>query len=226
MSDIEFEKAVRTALIMDIDKTYGFNDDISDGSIPHSPRYLRFEKKILRDPMGYVNRVSQSVSKRVMKTAAMIVLTIAVLFGLMMAIPPVRAFVFSVVEEFVDHNEHKTYETRIDKEIGKCSVGYIPNGYKISTVNNGNITLTNGDEIIRIAYDYTHSDMWISVDNDGMKIESIMIGENQATIYNPWEMDKETVIVWFDENEKLCFVVSSTIDAEELIKVAESIYIE
>lgn len=227
MSDIEFEKAVRIALIMDIDKTYGFNDDISDRNIPHTHRYLRFEKKILRDPMGYVNRVSKSVSKRVMKTAAMIVLTIAVLFGLMMSIPPVRAFVFSVVEEFIDHNEHKTYETRADEELGKCIIGYLPEGFDVvSDYSAGMIICSDGNSKIKLIYEYAYSESWLFVDNEEVAVRNTMIGEHSAVIYVTTESDKKNRVVWYDEAKKMQFYISSTIDIDELIKVAESVRIE
>jgi len=227
VSDIEFEKAVRTALIMDIDITYGFNDDISDSSIPHTPRYLRFEKKILRDPMGYVNRVSQSVSKRVMKTAAMIVLTIAVLFGLMMSIPPVRAFVFSVVEEFIDHNEHKTYETRSNEELGKCTIGYLPEGFDVvSSSNAGRIICYDGYCDITLVYDYAYSSTLMLVNNEDAVVRSAMVGEHSAVIYISSEVDRNNGIVWYDEVKKIQFCISSKIDIDELIKVAESVRIE
>lgn len=227
MSDIEFEKAVRTALIMDIDKTYGFNDDISDSSIPHTLKYLRFEKRILKDPMGYANRVSQSLSKRVMKTAAMIVLTIAVMLGLMMAIPPVRAFVFSVVEEFVDHNEHKTYEARPDGELGKCTIGYLPDGFEtVSGSNAGRIICSDGHCDIILIYDYAYSESWLFVNNEDVVVQNTMVGEHSAVMYISSEVDRNNGIVWYDEVKKIQFCISSTIDIDELIKVAESVYIE
>lgn len=227
MSDIEFEKAVRTALIMDIDKTYGFNDDISDSSIPHTLKYLRFEKKILKDPMGYANRVSQSVSKRVMKTAAMIILTIAVIFGLMMAIPPVRAYVFSIVEEFIDHNEYKTYETRPDGDLGQCTIGYLPDGFEaVSGSSAGMIICSDGYCDITLIYDYAHSESWLFVNNEYVVVQNAMVGEHSAVIYLNSEGNKMNVIVWYDEAEKMQFYISSTIDIDELIKVAESVYIE
>ena len=226
MSELEFERAIRNALVIDIEKIYGLHDDCQDNSIPHTPKYLSFEKKILKDPMSYVNRISKSIWKRAIQTAAMIILTIAVIFGLMITMPPVRAFVFSVVEEYADHNEHKTFETRPDGVIGECNVGYLPEGFAmVSSSDAGLIVFSDGNSKINLIYDYAHSDTWIAVNNEDVLVQDTMIGEHHGFMYISLSGDKKNGIVWFDEVEKMQFFISSTIDIDELIKVAESVYI-
>ena len=81
MLEMTFEQALKNALFADLEKEYGHFMNSDFELPPHSKKYLRFEKKILRDPMGYIHQSKKPVWKTVLQKAALIIIAITVFIG-------------------------------------------------------------------------------------------------------------------------------------------------
>lgn len=226
MNDIAFETALRNALIRDLENEYSIY--LNADFVPvHTAKYLRFEKRILKNPIGYVNQANRSVWVNILQRAAIVIIAIMTIAGLMMTIPPVRAFVFSIIEEFVDHNEHTTDVGDINRVIGDCELLYLPEGYSPNKDNgNGFYEWSNGKSRIAIQYDYVGDGLGVSLNADGVKTDDIYIGEFNAVLYRDMTGREINAILWYDETEKLYFLIMSDIEVDEMIKIAEGIQLK
>lgn len=225
MLEMNFEQALKTALFDDLEKEYGQFLNSGFELPPHSKKYLRFEKKILRDPMGYVHQSIRPVWKTVLQKVALIIIAITVFIGLMMTIPPVRAFVFSVVEELAGYDKHSTDEIKTGEMIRDYDIGYLPDGYIEDYDNNTGIKVySNGDFSIMFIYDYANKATNVLLDKEHLYVSPVTIGTNTGSIYESIDGTRKSVILWYDRHEKVYFILSSNIELEELIKVAESVH--
>lgn len=224
MFENEFEKILKKALVNDIEKEY---DSFSNDGIilpEHTAQYLRFEKKILKNPMEYANKASGSAWKNIAKRVAIVIITFAVIFGIMMSIPTVRAYVFGKIEKFADHYEHTTDAGDVNQVIGECNIAYLPEGFEVVFDNGkGFVECSDGKSNIALQYDYVCDSMGISINNEDVNERNITIGGHNAFIYERTTEDEQNVIIWYDEGEMVFFVLISDIEVEEMIKVAESV---
>lgn len=99
---------------------------------------------------------------------------------------------------------------------------YMPAGYKVEEIKADDnliyISYIKGED--RIDFEQIKSDTKLSIDNEHSEIKEIDISGDTGFVQ---KQDLLTILYW--NNSDIMFDVSGTVDEDELIKIAESIYI-
>lgn len=107
MTDIAFDQALRRALRDVMEEDYRAATQYAAALEPaFSPRYLRRREKLFLDPFGTARRAGRTVWQRVARAAAMLAVTVSLLFGTLWAIPEARAAIAELYQVWrEDHVE-------------------------------------------------------------------------------------------------------------------------
>ena len=164
--------------------------------------------------------------------AAMLILTIAVVFSLLLINPEVRAAVKSIVIEWRDKftsiifQSNKSSNMNDDKE---WQFDYLPFGYYEDKIDKfGLITnveyVNEQDQFIYFSYQPDGVNSNISIDNENHEIVSTMINGTSGYIAKATDDDYENGIIWTMDG--YTFSLWSQLQVEELIKIIESIRVK
>ena len=185
----------------------------------------QFQKKIDK----LVRRAKHPIRYQFMRSAAAILLLVAILFGMVFAISPeVRAGVINWVR--------RTFEIYQQYTPGETTPIEIRYEYVLSGIDeklliqeiereNGKVFLYRGEgnSMIKFSYTYGAENNEVFVESDGYTIGNIMIGNIVAEIYTTQEDGKNNIIVWKDEEGNAILHISAHTDQDALIELAESV---
>jgi len=159
-------------------------------------------------------------SKRV---AAILILTISLLFGSLMFVPEVRAVVIGTVVEWFDQFTRFT-STAPEAEKTNLEPTYIPNGFW-EDYRDGNdfttIILFINNEDISIFFELSKAIAQLSVSNEGYDYEIIKLDSIEYHIFTSLIEKNESFIVWESDGQR--YQVASLISVDELLKMALSV---
>ena len=227
MTESEFDALLRRALIDVIHEDYA---DILEGEPdvpPHTEKYLRRERKLLADPLGYVRRLARPVWKKALRMAACILLALATLFGSVMALSPsARAWVVRMYTEWRGHTTMFFFIGAQSEDYTSTNwrPNYIPDGYtELSPTTTGNITRVTyqgiNDDTIYFRYRSIKLYGAFDIDNEHGTMQGLTVGDNPATLIISNTEGFRNRLVWMDEGTDTAFLLSGQIDTEELIAI-------
>lgn len=227
MTDMEFEALLKSSLIKAAKQDY-FVDLPDASSLPEPSAVFEHRmKKLLKAPSSFVRRRRTPVYKTVLRTVAMFFLVISVLFGSIMLHPEVRAKVIDIITKwfFSDHTEYRfTDKTSIPLD-GNFTLGYLPQGFTLldsfkSDLQSFYIFRNNGDIIdieISTASVAPHID---KVHSTHYQIE---INGSAADVFESISEFNQSIVIWYDEDNKIFIVVTGTVGVNEMIKIVQHI---
>lgn len=225
-TDEELEHILRDALLRAAEEEWGPALDAlpADGPIPGSPAHLRWEKKFLADPFGYVRRQARPRWQKAVRAAVAAALIAALTLGSALAVSPrLRAW---VTEWFETHISYRftTHQPQANLRSGDWYLADLPEGYVEVVRENYDVVYQNEiDEWI----DFTHGPMaegvLLDIDREDMEITETTVLGLPARLYQTTTENKMNTILIFDEVNSQYFVISTWEDTEVLIKMAESI---
>jgi len=187
------------------------------------PQAQRRMRAMLRNPSAFARRLRRPLYLRVLRTAAVIILTCALLLGAAMAVSPtVRAAVIDFVSSwFSDRTQYNVPDGTVGTG---WTFGYIPDGFELVDsmetdiqinrvyINDKSqgfiIAISTGQEVI----DNEHSDFY-----------QTSINGRAADIYEATSEDQNNMIVMYDDSAGVTITLTSVIGVDELIKIAEGI---
>ena len=232
MTDVEFRGLVRSALLEATRREYAYILEAED--LPHpdfSPRYLRERARLLADPCGYARRRARPLWKKAVRTAACILLCAGIAFGGLMAFSPeARAWVAQIVAEWRETHTEYTFTGAPEPgaDVGVWQPGYVPEGFEevlqIQESNFGHILYENqGGENIRFFYASMEQGINFSMDNEHSEYVQTSVHDCPAELYISNTEGESNHLLWYNENKKTVYQLSSQLDYQELITMAESI---
>lgn len=232
MTDVEFRELVRSALLEATRREYAYI--LEAENLPHpdfSPRYLRERARLLADPFGYARRRARPLWKKAVRTAACILLCAGIAFGGLMAFSPeARAWVAQIVAEWRETHTEYTFTGAPEPgaDVGVWRPGYVPEGFEevlqIQESNFGHILYENqGGENIRFFYASMEQGINFSMDNEHSKYVQTSVHDCPAELYISNTEGESNHLLWYNENKKTVYQLSSQLDYQELITMAESI---
>ena len=213
-------------------------------SEPEQPHIFsdRFERKMRK----VTCRANYYVLYQVMRTAAIVVLVIASLFGTVMAVSPeVRAAVIESAEKVVPRWIEYKLAPKVDSapatgetEPSRPSVAwgtyeyrltYIPEGFREKSIYTGSsakdYVYINDKNNVYMVFGYysdkSSSSLYLGV-GDSIHYTGTVNGV-QADIYVTGRENDTGAIVWRDPETNWLFAITALGDKEELIKIAESV---
>jgi|GEM_PF-1446499 len=204
-------------------------EDILPVEFEYSPRYKSWEHKFLANHIGTEKKKSRPMWRRILKTAAVILLILTVSFGAVMAFnSDVRAAVMRwVFEHFQTHDTYRFVGEPSGQSIGQWYPTYLPDeyteveridldGYVIVRFENG-----SGDKI-ELNYQEITAGGLFHLDNEQMNRVEITADGVTFITYQSTEEYKSNLVLWEDEASQVMFLLSSFESCETLIRIAES----
>lgn len=232
MNDTEFDRMLRNALLDAVKQDWDF---ILEGDSPPPPafsaRYCRTRAKLLSDPFGYVKRKKRPLWKKVLQAAACFVLIAGITFGGLMAFnPEARAWFVRVIAEWKDTYTRYTFIKEATKttDVGVWRPQYVPEGFvetdSLALESVGYVVYTKPNEtFINFSYMLIESTGHFSNDNQYNDYYQVTVGDTPADLYVSNTEGKPSYLIWLDAEQGIEYQLTSTIDVQELISIAESI---
>lgn len=196
-----------------------------------SPKYLAWEQKFLRDPRGTARRRGRTRWQGVVRRVACFLLVGSMSLGAFtMFSPQARAWVKSWFEE--QHEEYVTYrfqgEDLPTEALRDWAPTYLPDGYEqtdyIDLENIVSILYNNDDPSmeIELSYQLLMEGGGENLDNERHVISSVSIRGMPGYLYTATD-DSQNMLTWFDEANRLAFLLMSRVDCDTLVRIAESV---
>ena len=158
------------------------------------------------------------------KIASVILLIMGVSFSLFLSFDEVRAACEAVIIEIYDRYIRYSYTSDLSLENTPISFGYVPEGYSMVEASfNGIdsfITYQNAhDDSIMLEFDVQK--FTVLIDNEHYTISNVFIGHYEGTFFESQDSRFVNVLLWDAEN--YYFQLRSTLNKEEMIKIAENL---
>ena len=225
ISEIDFERQLKAALIKAAEIDY-MSKIPPDDEIIVSPTLKRKMHRLLRNPSGYIRNRRRPIFMRVLRTAAMVAISLTIAFGALMSVPRVRAVVVEFVRSwFSTHTEYRIVGLP-NTEIGAWKIGYLPNGYEFAADYSNELHIMIEFESAigeQMFIEIVGGNGSPHVDNEHSDFYEIELNGNRADIYESNAGDYPSYVLVLDEKHDVIINVTGSVDIAELIKIAESI---
>lgn len=233
MTDEEFDALLRRAMEDNIRAEYPdvFDPDVDFPWPPHSRRYLRWEKKLLADPIGFARRQARPMWKRALRAAACFLLCAAMVLGAMLALSPsARAWVVERTIDWTSTFTKFTYTSTEGKPVTEdWRPAYIPDGFAETEViwneNVGylHVTYENTDGVrINISAMSAGQSGSVGVDNEHSDYYDIEVNGQPASLFVTNTEGYPSYLIWSNADMTTVFCLMARLSTDELLAIAES----
>ena len=233
MTDEEFDALLRRALEDNIRAEYPdvFDPNVEFPPPPFSPRYLRWEKKLLADPVGFARKQARPIWKKALRAAACFLLCAATVLGAMLALSPsARAWVTERAVYWTDSFTKFKYISTEGVPVSETwRPAYIPEGFEETDVDWTEeagylrVTYENPDgKLIYITSMPAGQNGSINVDNEHSDYYDIEINGQPASLFISNTEGYPSYLIWSNADMTTMFLLSTNYDYDILIPMAES----
>ena len=189
-----------------------------------SPRFRRKMRHLLL-------RQNHPVLMRGLQSAAVLFLTITVLFGSLLTVSTdAREFVFGWVRGQFGSGFIYTFDgDAAPSEIPQYCLGWIPDGYTqdfTSELEGGKILIYGNAEGKQMLFAYSSAStgtIFALHQCDDYKQEEVSINGIAGTLYISPRDEESSAIVWIDQERNIVFDIGAVVDPQTLIKMAENV---
>lgn len=189
-----------------------------------SPRFRRKMRHLLF-------RQNHPVLMRGLQSAAVLFLTITVLFGSLLTVSTdAREFVSGWVKTRIETIYHFYYEgDAAQADSTEYVLGWIPDGYTlVETVDFPGQRIYNYADAdkkwyLSFTYSVDSSDADIFLLNADCTQKEVTVNGIPATLYIPLNDDNSPDIIWEDREKGVLFILTAHVSEDVLIKMAENI---
>ena len=198
VNDIVFEALFSQAVIDNFNEeldSYALGTESNEHYKYSSQHENRMRALFLREKRKENIRKAARYSKRI---AAVIILTLSILFGSLMFVPEVRAVVFETVIEWFDQFV-RFYSNASVVEKANLEPTFIPDGFWEEHRDGGEtmtIVIYINHDGVRILFESQLVDAQMSVDNEGYEYELKQFDAVEYHIFTAIEGEKRNMIVW------------------------------
>ena len=189
-----------------------------------SPRFRRKMRHLLF-------RQNHPVLTRGLQSAAVLFLTITVLFGSLLTVSTdAREFVFGWVRGQFGSGFIYTFDgDAAPSEIPQYCLGWIPDGYTqdfTSELEGGKILIYGNAEGKQMLFAYSSAStgtVFALHQTDDCIQEDVSINGMTGTIYISPRENEPSAFVWIDPERNIVFDIGAVVDPQALIKMAENV---
>ena len=164
-----------------------------------------------------------SKAQRIMKkTVAVFFITLGIGFIALLQFKEVRASCYDILVQITSKYIQFDYNA-VDEELEAFNIGYVPEGfYKVEESHSASMYYIayeneNGERLSLKNY----KSVSVNVDNENHIITDITINGSLGQYFSATDERFENVLIW--NNDKGFFIITTYLDKEEILKVAESI---
>lgn len=203
---------------------------------PMSAHLQRQMNAMLNDPNGWAKRQHRSIWSKVVRAAAMILLTFSLSLGALMAVSPtIRAAIINWVVEWYDTQIVYRFSGRTADDpypsLPKYEVTALPKGYEpfkdeIITPGSYDVGYVNkGGDLLWFGYQRMEQGgvLAIQEETSGMTTYEVTVNGCEGWVYCSQDAEQHNIIVWIDENNNLEFNISGFFSKDELLHIAEGV---
>lgn len=229
MGKTAFEEQVRRALLDVNYQEFEYFSARADAiAYTPSPRHLTWERRFLAAPFSYAKKRARPMWKRVLQTAACVLLAVSVAFGGVMAVSPAaRAWVQQIIAQWFGEYARFSFSGNAGQETGEWKTTWLPEGFElveeVDAKTSTNIIYKDKDgAFIRLIYSPVEGSMF-GTNSEYQSYEEVLVNGTAAYLLQATTQGKPSYLVWADAIDGVAFKLSTTGDAENLIQLAEGI---
>ena len=235
MDDSEFDIMLRSALMDAIRLEWAQELEGTQPEHQFSARYLREREKLLKDPFGYARRKTRPMWKKAVHLAASILLVVSIGLGGILAISPeARAWVVKQLSVF--WGDRSAVFTIPEHQDGLVDISHyrptcIPDGFEIvAEIDDSDVSL--GLTYRNMAGNYICFDSASSsdsvgfsfiLDNEHSERQDVEVNGCPGTLMAANEAGWPSHLIWMDQELGISYCITSDLDYEELLQIAESV---
>ena len=234
MTDVELDALICRALKANLRAEFPgvFNSAAQFPWPQTSPRYRRWERRLLADPAGFVRRQCRPVWQKALRMAACLILCAALaLVAVMMASPTARAWVVDRVVTWMEtYTQFRFYGQNAQGVTADWRPAYIPEGFEEAEVtwrektSYLNVIYENSEGIrITLTAIPAEDSRSIIVDNEHSDSQEIEINSRSATLFASNTEGYPNYLVWTNCDGTTTYTLMSRLDTSELIQIAKSV---
>lgn len=228
MTDFEFER-----LLTEATEQYAMvqaAELLRDApEVAPSEAYLSWERAFLSNPMGDAKRNLRPLWRRMLRSAACLLLTVSLALGAVMVVnPSARAAVLRMVRQwFATHTEY-TFSSGSRAEVGTWTATYLPDGFEqiqSASFSGATDTVFENQEGLALYLSIMPMEegFGVGVDNEHSTLQHVEINGNPADLYAADTAGGTSQLIWTDEAEDTAFLLYSTLPPEELVRVGSGL---
>lgn len=235
MDDSEFDIMLRSALMDAIRLEWAQELEGTQPEHQFSARYLREREKLLKDPFGYARRKTRPMWKKAVHLAASILLVVSIgLGGILVISPEARAWAvqrLSIIwgDESAAFTAPEQQNCLVD--ISHYHPTYIPEGFELVTEIcesdfSAALTYRNmaGNYIyFDSAFSANSAEFSFFLDNEHSDRQEVEVNGCPGTLMVANEAGWPSHLVWMDQELGISYCITSDLDCEELLQIAESV---
>lgn len=195
-----------------------------------SNKHLRWEKRFLRNPTGFLRRQSRPPWVKVLQTAACILLALCLSFATLLATnAQAREWVERwVLRETSTHNSYDFHGPMSDEKLALWGPSYLPPGYTMTE-------FIDMENMVAVFYDTADPNLWIQfsyqrleegggegLDNEHHTISQVFVHGMVGHLYTATN-DSPNMLLWFDEQNGYSFLLAARLPFDDLLRIAESV---
>lgn len=213
-----------------------FDEDRLEEKIPYaaSARHRHQMRAMLKDPVRWARDRGKPVWKRVLQTAAVILLMLSLGLGsVMLASPTARATIVRWVTEWYEtHIVFRYAGEDAQGEMSQYELGELPEGFVenperqlIGAGMTSHFYENEKKEVILFKYAYMQQGALSSVDAENANVIPVFVNNCEGLLVIPKEEDSSSTLMWFDPERNLQFTLDAPLGQEDILHMAESVYL-
>lgn len=195
----------------------------------HSRRFLRNMNKLM--VREFRSPAMKSAIKGLQRIAIALLVLLAITAGLVGSHPKVRAAVFSYIREVYENSVFYRFFGKSAGVLPDLSPGWVPEGMTLVREERGEtrqlLVYMNEDSGEIVLFDYMRMDegAYVSLfsNKEGIVQEDIQLGQMKGVYYPAKEGSETSVLVCIDPVGDKALSISSNLDRETILRIAESI---
>lgn len=233
MTDVELDALICRALKANLRAEFPgvFNPAAQFPWPQTSPRYRRWERKLLADPAGFVRRQCRPVWQKALRMAACLILCAALaLVAVMMASPTARAWVVDRVVTWMEtYTQFRFYGQNAQGVTADWRPAYIPEGFEETEASwdedMSTLALTFMDKsggFIFLHAAPTEQGQSFIVDNEHSDLKEIEINNHPASLFISNTKDRANYLLWTSVDGNISFALMSNLSPDDLVTIAKN----
>lgn len=230
MTELEFDRCLKQALLDAIEEDWAQVEGMAPAlDFAPSPAYGRKIKRLLSNPKGALKRAARPMWKRMLRSAACLLLTVSLALGAVMAVnPSARAAVIRTVRRWFATYTDYTFSSGSRAEVGAWTATYLPDGFEqtqSSSFAGATDTVFENPEglVLYLSVMPMEEGFGVGVDNEHSTLQHVEINGNPADLYVADTAGGTSQLIWTDEAEGTAFLLYSTLPPEELVRVGSGL---
>jgi len=203
-----------------------------DEAAAFSPKYQKFREELLKNPFRCAKRKKQPVWKKALQIAACLLLVCAIGFGAVMVISPaaragIMRWIRTVGEIGVSYNFYAEPMNRVPP---RYDIGALPEGYveteRHEMVKRAGVFYQSEDRPrIYFGYLYMEEGIGLGIGTKGAELSDVEVNGCAGHFYYSPDGSESNSLVWMDEEAGLLFSIDMWAEKDEILRLAESVYL-